>query len=206
MLTATCWKEFRAKAAVRVCALLLTECWSRAEYTFCSVSACSCVDVVFNPGCVTSGLVPLKTLMGIYIVIQDKRAKFPSCSLSSTAWTCCLPQWFSNWSVDLLLPSTEFEHLAHFMQWHLPLPQPRALLRVSDVLVSKEIRKKKKIQHSSSPHVPFFMSFFFFCLMPVQAWLDLQLTLKCKGRESSWLVWGQNPTSKEWKGSSVERT
>lgn len=52
----------------------------------------------------------------------------------------------------------------------------------------------------------FFMSFFFFCLMPVQVWLDLQLTLKCKGKESSWLVWGQNPTSKGWKGSSVERT
>lgn len=92
------------------------------------------------------------------------------------------------------------------MQWHLLLPQSRALLRVSDILVSKKIRKKMKIQHSSSPHVSFFMSFFFFCLMPVQAWLDLQLTLKCKGRESSWLVWGQNPTSKEWKGSSVERT
>lgn len=51
----------------------------------CSVSARSCVDVVFDPGCITSGLVPLKTLVGIYTVIQDKRAKFPLCSLSSTA-------------------------------------------------------------------------------------------------------------------------
>lgn len=100
----------------RVCALLLlADCWSRAECTFCSVSARSCVDVVFDPGCMTSGLVPLKTLVGIYTVIQDKRAKFPLCSLSSTAQTCCLPQWFSNWSADRLLPSTELKHLVYFM-------------------------------------------------------------------------------------------
>lgn len=48
------------------------------------------------------------------------------------------------------------------MQRHLPLPQSRALLRVSDVLVSKEIRKKKKkeIQHSSSPHAFFYVFLF----------------------------------------------
>lgn len=74
------------------------------------------------------------------------------------------------------------------------------------LLVSKEIRKKNENPAFLFSPCTFFMSFFFFCLMPVQAWLDLQLTLKCKGRESSWLVWGQNPTSKEWKGSSVERT
>lgn len=50
----------------RVGDLLLTDCWIRAEYTFCSVRARSCVDVVFDPGCVTLGLVPPKTLMGIY--------------------------------------------------------------------------------------------------------------------------------------------
>lgn len=74
----------------------------------------------------------------------------------------------------------------------LPLPQSRALLRVSDILVSTEIRKKKKKENPAFLFSPclFFTSFFFFCLMPVQAWLDLQLTLKCKGRESSWLVWG----------------
>lgn len=59
--------------------ILLDDCWSRAEYTFCSVSACSCVDVVFNPGCVTLGLIPLQTLVGAYCVIQDKRANFPLC-------------------------------------------------------------------------------------------------------------------------------
>lgn len=79
-------KSSKLRWAVRVYALLLlTDCWSRAEYTFCSVSARSCVDVVFDPGCVTSGLVPLKTLVGIYAVVQDKRAKCPLCSLSSTA-------------------------------------------------------------------------------------------------------------------------
>jgi len=79
-------RSSKLRQAVRVCALLLlTDCWSRAEYTLCSASAHSCVDVVFDPGCVTSGLVPLKTLGGIYTVIRDKRAKFPLCSLSSTA-------------------------------------------------------------------------------------------------------------------------
>lgn len=56
-------RSSKLRRAVRVYALLLlTDCWSRAEYTFCSVSARSRVDVVFNPGCVMSGLVPLKRL------------------------------------------------------------------------------------------------------------------------------------------------
>jgi len=108
-------RRSKPRWAVRASALVfLTGSWSRAERTFCSVSARSRVDVVFDPGCVTSGLVPLKTLVGIYTVIRTP-GKVPLVFTQQ----CCLDVLPTSVVLKLRsadLHSPDIEHLAHFMQ------------------------------------------------------------------------------------------
>lgn len=60
------------------------------------------------------GLVPLKTLVGIYVVIQDTRENSPG------VHPAVLPRRVAylsgSQSADLLSPSIEFEHLVRFMR------------------------------------------------------------------------------------------